>query len=161
MDSRALLAAEPILSRGAVSYRPRYSQSEESSASSDTDEDQNAESTAAESTPSATTPAAMTAEESAKLAWLAIHAREKRQEPDEALKLIESAMAQERDPTRRRGFEEEKKRLETEAARLEENEARAPKIHVELDQDRVVRPRLLPGMAFVPRKKANNEGDVE
>jgi tetratricopeptide (TPR) repeat protein len=161
LDSRALLAAEPILSRGAVSYRPRYSQSEESSASSDTDEDQNAESTAAESTPSATTPAAMTAEESAKLAWLAIHAREKRQEPDEALKLIESAMAQERDPTRRRGFEEEKKRLETEAARLEENEARAPKIHVELDQDRVVRPRLLPGMAFVPRKKANNEGDVE
>jgi hypothetical protein len=74
---------------------------------------------------------------------------------------LQSAEAQDPDHARRRAFEEERKRLETEAARQEENEARAPKIHVELDQDRVVRPRLLQGMAFVPRKKANSEGDVE
>jgi hypothetical protein len=103
----------------------------------------------------------MKPEDAAKLAWFAIHAREKRQEPEEALKLVHSAMAQERDEPRRRAFEEEKKRLETEAARQEENEGRAPKIHVELDQDRVVRPRLLPGMAFIPRRKANSEGDAE
>ena len=103
----------------------------------------------------------MKPEEASKLAWYAIHDREKRDEPDEALKVVQSAMAQEQDHARHLAFEKEEKRLETEASRLEENEARAPKIHVELDQDRVVRPRLLPGMAFVPRKKANGEGDEQ
>jgi hypothetical protein len=42
-----------------------------------------------------------------------------------------------------------------------ENEARAPKIHAELDQDRVVRPRLLPGMPFTPRKATKSEEDAE
>jgi hypothetical protein len=152
-DSRALVAAEPILSSSSVSYGPRFAQSDDSAASSD-DQD-------AESAPAALTPSAMKPEEAAKLAWFAIRAREKRQEPEEALKLVHSAMAQERDEPRHRAFEEEKKRLETEAARQEENEGRAPKIHVELEQNRVVRPRLLPGMAFVPRKTANSEGDAE
>jgi len=151
-DSRALVAAEPILSNSDVSYVPRFSQSDNSAPADDQD---------AENTPAALTSSAMKPEEAAKLAWYAIHAREKRQEPEEALKLVRSAMAQEGDDSRHRAFEEEKKRLETEAAREEENEARAPKIHIELDQDRVVHPRLLPGMAFIPRKKANSEGDVE
>ena len=43
---------------------------------------------------------------------------------------MRSALAQERDDSRHSAFEEEKNRLETEAAREEENEARAPKIHV-------------------------------
>jgi hypothetical protein len=149
-DSRALVAAEPILSGNTASYGPRFSQSADSSDGQDT-----------ESMRTAPTPSAMKPEEVAKLAWYAIRAREKRQEPGEALKLVQNAMVQERDDSRHRAFEEEKKRLETEAAREEENEARAPKIHVELDQDRVVHPRLLPGMAFVPRKTANSEGDVE
>jgi len=154
-DSRALVAAEPILSGYTASDGPRFPQSADSSDGQDT-----------ESTCTAPTPSAMKPEEVAKLAWYAIRAREKRQEPEEALKLVQSAMGdtakgQERDDSRYRAFEKEKKRLETEAAREEENEARAPKIHVELDQDRVVHPRLLPGMAFVPRKTADSEGDVE
>jgi len=149
-DSRALVAAESISSSNTVSYGSRFSQSDDSSVDQD-----------GERARPATTTSAMKPEEAAKLAWYAIHAKEKRQEPEEALKLLQSAEAQEPDHARRRAFEEERKRLETEAARQEENEARAPKIHVELDQDRVVRPRLLQGMAFVPRKKANSEGDVE
>jgi predicted Zn-dependent protease len=149
-DSKALVAAEPILSSNTAFYGPRFSQSRDSSGDQDS-----------ESKPDASIASAIKPEEAAKLAWFAIRAREKRQEPEEALRLVQRAVAQERDNARRRTFEEEKKRLETEAARQEENEARAPKIHVELDQDRVVHPRLLPGMAFVPRKKANSEGDME
>jgi predicted Zn-dependent protease len=149
-DARALVAAEPILSSNTAFYGPRFLQGDNSSGDQDS-----------ESRPVASMPAEMKPEESARLAWFAIRAREKRQEPEEALQLVQSALAQEKDDSRRRAFEEEKKRLETEAARLAENETRAPKIHVELDQDRVVRPRLLPGMAFVPRKTANSEGDVE
>jgi predicted Zn-dependent protease len=155
-DSRALVAYEPLVASNNASYAPRFSRGDDSSASSDATEDNEAE-----SAPPVSTSSAMKPEEAAKLAWYAIHAREKRQEPDEALKLVQSAMAQEQDHARHLAFEKEEKRLETEAARLDENEARAPNIHVELDQDRVVRPRLLPGMAFVPRKKANSEGDVE
>jgi hypothetical protein len=155
-DSRALVAVEPILSRNTVYHTLHFAEGFELTDSPDSNDDQDAE-----SAPAASTSSAMKPEEAAKLAWYAIHAREKRQEPEEALKLVESAMANERDHARHLAFEEEEKRLETEAARLDENEARAPKIHVELDQDRVVRPRLLPGMAFVPRKKANSEGDVE
>jgi tetratricopeptide (TPR) repeat protein len=149
-DSRALVAAEPILSGNTASYGPRFSQGADSSGDQDS-----------ESKFGASIPSEMKPEDAAKLAWFAIRAREKRQEPEEALKLVHSAMAQERDEPRHRAFEEEKKRLETEAARQEENEGRAPKIHVELEQNRVVRPRLLPGMAFVPRKTANSEGDAE
>jgi Flp pilus assembly protein TadD len=149
-DSRALVAAEPILASSAAFYGQRVSRSDDSS------EDQDADSAR-----TAPTPSAMRPEEAAKLAWYGIRAREKRQEPEEALTLARRAMAQEQDHTRHRAFEEEVTRLETERARLEENEARAPKIHAELDQDRVVRPRLLPDMAFAPRKKANSEGDAE
>jgi hypothetical protein len=149
-DSRALVAVESISSSNTVSYGSRFSPSDDSSVDQD-----------GESVRTAPATSAMKPEEAAKLAWYAIHAREKRQEPEEALKLLQSARAQEQDDARRRAFEEERKRLETEAARQEENEARAPKIHAELDQDRVVRPRLLQGMALVPRKKANSEGEME
>jgi hypothetical protein len=70
-------------------------------------------------------------------------------------------MSSETDSSRRHALEEEQKRLETDAAREQENESRAPKIHAELDQDRVVRPRLLPGMPFTPRKAAMNKEDAE
>ena len=149
-DSRALVAAEPILSIDTGIYIPRFIPGGDSSGNN-----------SSEYEPAAPASSAIKPEDAAKLAWYAIHAREKRQEPEEALKLVRSALAQERDDSRHSAFEEEKNRLETEAAREEENEARAPKIHVELDQDRVVHPRLLPGMAFIPRKKANSEGDVE
>ena len=70
-------------------------------------------------------------------------------------------MAEEHDTARHRALEEEQKRLEAEAARVEENAARVPSVHNELEQDRIVRPRLLPGDPFVPRKKAQNEEGAE
>jgi hypothetical protein len=67
----------------------------------------------------------------------------------------------EQDTARRDALVAEKKRLETEAAHEQENSERAPKIHAELDQASMVRPRLLPGMPFVPKKAASGEGDAE
>ena len=148
--SRALVAAEPILADTSSFYGPRFSRRDDSSDDQDT-----------ETARTAPAPTTIKPEQADKLAWFAIRAREKRQEPEEALALAQKAMAQEQDHVRHRAFEEEVTRLEMESERLAENEERAPKIHAELDQDRVVRPRLLPGMAFVPRKQASSEGDAE
>jgi hypothetical protein len=103
----------------------------------------------------------MKPEDAAKLTWFAIRAREKRHEASEALKLARNAVASDKDTARRSKFEAEQKRLETDAARVRENAARAPNIHKDLDQDRVVRPRLLPGEPFTPRKAANGEEEEE
>jgi tetratricopeptide (TPR) repeat protein len=144
-DARALVAAEPILSNGSF-YGQAYAQ-----------EDDSADSEAG----AAPQQISLKPEEMSRLTWLAIHAREKRQETDKALALVRSRLPFEPDTARRNALEEEKKRLETEAARDQENSERAPKIHAELDQASVVRPRLLPGMPFVPKKSASGEGDAE
>jgi predicted Zn-dependent protease len=147
--ARALVAAEPVLQNGSF-YGQRYSLGFDSF--------ENEGYYGQNKIPSLTT---LKAEEANKLTWYAIHAREKRHEADEALTLLRNALSEEHDSARHHALEAEQKRLETEAARVAENEARAPQIHNELDQDRVVRPRLLPGDSFVPRKKANNEEDAE
>jgi hypothetical protein len=148
-NARALLAAEPVIANGSF-YGPQYSQRYDSF------ENQGSYGQQRNSSLSALKP-----EEANKLTWLAIHAREKRHESNDALTLAQSALSSEKDAARRHALEEERKHLETEAARVAENAARAPNIHKDLDQDRVVRPRLLPGEPFVPRKKANNEEGAE
>jgi tetratricopeptide (TPR) repeat protein len=144
-DARALLAAEPILAGGSF-YGQRTTPAYDSS------EDE-------EDTGSQKTPVlpSMKPEDAAKLTWFAIRAREKRHEAGEALKLARNAAASDKDTARRNKFVAEQKRLEDAAARVNENAARAPNIHKDLDQDRVVRPRLLPGEPFTPRKAANGE----
>jgi hypothetical protein len=142
LDARALVAAEPILQGGSF-----YGQG---------DQLPDAASANVELKP----------EEAAKLTWFAIHAREKRHEESDALMLATNSLPLEQDRVRRKALDDEQQRLKTNAEREHENEARAPRIHAELDQDRVVRPRLLPGMALVPRKPAGNqrdgqEGDAE
>jgi tetratricopeptide (TPR) repeat protein len=148
-NARALVAAEPIIENRSF-YGERYSQGNDSF-ENDGYYGQNKISLLT----------ALKPEEANKLTWFAIHAREKRHEADEALTLVRSALSLEQNSARRGALEEEQKRLETEAARVAENESRAPRIHNELDQDRIVRPRLLPGEPFVQRKKANNEEDAE
>jgi tetratricopeptide (TPR) repeat protein len=148
-DARALLASEPILAGGnfyGQRSAPAYYSSED-------EENVGSQRTTVLST--------MKPEDAAKLTWFAIHAREKRHEADEALKLARDAASSERDAARRSKFEAEQKRLETDAARIRENAARAPNIHKDLDQDRVVRPRLLPGEPFTPRKAATSEEEEE
>ncbi|HEY1254871.1 MAG TPA: hypothetical protein VGF01_08830, partial [Terracidiphilus sp.] len=149
LSTRALVAAEAILSGGSF-YGPQ-SYSRFGSYENESGEDQ----------PQSPAFPKLKPEEANKLTWFAIHAREKRHEADEALTLLRNAMAEEQDTARHRALEEEQKRLEAEAARVEENAARAPSIHNELEQDRIVRPRLLPGDPFVPRKKAQNEEGAE
>ncbi|MGA7832216.1 MAG: hypothetical protein WCA21_14760 [Terracidiphilus sp.] len=146
---RALVAAEPVLQNGSF-YGQRAATEYDSSGYQGDDGQQQAQ-----------IYPIMKPEDAAKLTWFAIHAREKRNESQVALSLAQSAASSELDPSRLQAFQNEAQRLETEASRVEENEARAPKIHAELDQDRVVRPRLLPGDPFVPSKKAKNEEDAE
>jgi hypothetical protein len=149
MDSRALLAAEPILQYGSF-YGQR---SVPAYASSEDEEDADSQRAPASSP--------MKPDEAYKLTWFAIHAREKRHEASEALMLARNAAALELDLARRSALEKEQKRLETDAARERENAARAPNIHKDLDQDRVVHRRLLPGEPFTPRKAANGEEEEE
>ena len=141
-DAGALVAAEPILVNSGSFYGPLNAQGYNSA--------NGREETGPGSIP---TISSLKPEEATKLTMSAIHAREKRHEMDVALKLAQSAP--------QFYLKEETKRLETEAACERENEARAPKIHAELAQDRVVRPRLLPGMAFTPSKAARNGEDAE
>jgi hypothetical protein len=150
MDARALLAAEPILENGGTFYGQRFAQGYDSF--------HNQGYYGQQKIPSLSK---LKPEDASRLSWLAIHAREKRHENDEALTLARGAVQAEADASRLKAFAQEEDRLETEAAREEENAARAPKIHAEMDQDRVVRPRLLPGMPFTPRKAAHSEEDAE
>jgi tetratricopeptide (TPR) repeat protein len=148
-DARALVAAEPILQYGSFygqSAAPAYIAPED-------EEDTGSQNTRVNSS--------MKPEEANKLTWLAIHAREKRHEAGEALTLVANALRMEKDPARRSKLEEEQKRLQTDAARIRENAARAPNIHQDMDQDRVVRPRLMPGEPFTPRKTARSEEEEE
>jgi tetratricopeptide (TPR) repeat protein len=149
-DARALLAAEPILENGATFYGQRFSQG------NDTFENEGYY--GQNKIPALST---LKPEDAYKLTWFAIHAREKRHEASEALSLTTRALRLEKDPARLHALEEEQKRLQTDAAREVENAARAPNIHKDLDQDRVVRPRLLPGEPFTPRKTATSEEDAE
>jgi len=165
-DARGLVAAEPILETGQY-YGDYYSQ-EEDSVSDDSEsalgysaEDESVSSEESAGRQKAVSLASMKPEEASKLIWFAIHAQEKRHENDKALSLARRGRNLDRDQARRSALEKESKRLQTELARERENAARAPKIHNELEQDRVVRPRLLPGMAFVPGKAASDEEDAE
>lgn len=143
-DARALLAAEPILESGGNFYSQRYSQ--------DDDALQNDGSYGQQRLPTLST---LKPEDALKLTWLAIRAREKRRETDVALQLANAAQVLEKEP--QHTFKDEVERLKMNAARERENESRAPNIHAELTQDRVVRPRLLPGMPFTVKKVTTNE----
>jgi Tfp pilus assembly protein PilF len=150
LDARALVAAEPILENGGTFYGQRFSQGFDSFHSQGY--------VGRQKIPALSF---LNPEDASRLTWSAIHAREKRHETDEALQLVQRAANAEKDSSRQQALDEEQKRLETDVAREQENESRAPKIHAELEQDRVVRPRLLPGMPFTPRKTARNEEDAE
>ena len=93
-------------------------------------------------------------EERSKLFWLIVRAHEKRGEDDQALGMLTSFIPAEKDAPRKTALEKERNRLQLEVARQTENQARAPIIHRQLEQDRVVRPRLQEGAAFVPNKPA-------
>jgi tetratricopeptide (TPR) repeat protein len=154
-DALALVAAEPVLENGGDFYGQGFAGYYGS------DEAESRFSNQIKSALGRQKP-----EDAGKLTWFAIRAHEKRQENDEALQLVLHALRSETLKSQngspgRDALEKEKLRLKTDVAREAENEARAPKIHAELDQDRVVHPRLLPGMAFTPKATAQNEESAE
>ena len=97
-------------------------------------------------------PSLLKPEERSKLLWSMLRAREKRDESNTALALIVQFLPMEKDAARKAALEKERDRLQLDIARQTENGARAPIVHRALEQDRMVRPRLLEGMAFTPRK---------
>ena len=141
-DSRALIAAEPFLDTFEGYSYMRYR------SASAAGEDDNGLPV------SLLQPA-----DKLKLYQLAEKAREKRQEHSEALSLVKSAKEFVKDPRQLAALDEIQKRLQLDADRESENAARAPTIHNDLVQDHVVEPRILPGMSFVRRVKADEEGD--
>ena len=92
-----------------------------------------------------------------RLYLLAIRAREQQHETWEALRLVQQALSGMKNPQRRQALQAQQTRLNLELARVQENQARAPKIHAELEQDRVVRARWIAGTPFVPQAIAEGE----
>lgn len=147
MPDRALIAYEPLKDANLFGGQPQYG----SNAWSD---DQSAE------PPNQPSAPLLTPQDANKLAWDLIHAHEKRGETTEALELLQQAIAGEKDAARKQALTSEQNKLNEDLARLEENASRAPKIQDAVEQDHVVRPRLLPGMA-VPTPKAAADEEEE
>ena len=99
-------------------------------------------------------PSLLKPEERNKLFWSMVRARQKRGEDDQALALLARIALWEEDRAQKIALEKERDRLQSEIARRLENQSRAPVIHRQLEQDRVVRPRVQAGVAFVPKKPA-------
>ncbi|HTW47563.1 MAG TPA: hypothetical protein VMD92_06435 [Acidobacteriaceae bacterium] len=160
-DARALLAAQPFLQNWS-SWDTSQVQSEDPVQGSDDTGDQSADDAQQDgesigaSPPSGSNPS-LTAEDSAKLDRLAIHALEEQHEWQQALQLAQQAESSHAKSPLAQQFTVERTRLEDLVAREEENESRAPQIHAPLEQDHVVRPRLRPGDAFTPPKKTDEE----
>ena len=149
-DSRALVAAEPLLqefSQYGAAYESESEEPDEGTAGGGASDP---------SAPALSFPS-LKPEDARRLFALAEKANEKRHDLAEALRIVQLAEPWEKDPKQRQAMAEIRKRLELEQARIAENEARAPRIHAELDQDRIVEPRLLPGMPFTPSKVNREE----
>lgn len=128
VDSRALVAARPYLQFGNY-YGPVYAERMA---------DQFGEQPSFVS---------LKPEETIRLIQLVLGVYERRRDFASASNLLPAALRIVQDPARRKALEEKKSHIDDELARLQENDERAPNVRAELDQDRVVRPRLLPGMS--------------
>jgi cellulose synthase operon protein C len=103
----------------------------------------------------------LTPQENHKLVWDLIHVHERRGETTDALELLQQALMGEMDAAHKQTLTNEQNKLNEDLARQDENASRAPKIQDAVEQDHVVRPRLLPGMALPPKKKAATEEESE
>lgn len=155
-DARGLLAAQPFLqnpsSWSATRYEPQNAEeSSDDAGGQDAGDTQAAGNFGNAQFAPVSTPA-LSAEDSAKLDGLAIHALEERHEWQQALQLARQAENSHAKSPLAQQFTEARTRLLDLLNRQQENESRAPKIRDQLDQDHVVRARLRPGDAFTPQK---------
>jgi hypothetical protein len=92
-----------------------------------------------------------------KLIELAAAAYERKREYAEASRIVAQAMDIIRDSANREKLEAKQTRLSDTIARVQENDARAPNVHAALDQNRIVRGRLLPGMPLPAKPRLEVE----
>jgi hypothetical protein len=154
-DSRAMVAAEPYLqSASAYSATDANSTEEalgegaEAAPMEDGHETYSAQNLSLSS---------LTADEKAKLLDLAISAEERRHDLVAASRLLPIAIHGSKDQAHRQSLIEKQKQVDLELAREQENDARAPNVHAEMEQSNVVRPRLKAGETFEARKHRSQE----
>lgn len=129
-DSRALIAAEPYLQQyPSYGAGASYSPAEEDAAS-------------AEPADAPATLAALPRDQALELLELASAAYERRRDYADAGELLRRALPLCRTDAERTTIAEGKTKVDREAARLAENDARAPAIHAPLEQPNTVRPKL-------------------
>ena len=147
-DARALVAADWYLQNAYASGDMTAEEDADSSPTPATDDDM----------PAAPSYASLKRADKIRLLQLALAAYEKRHDFANASRMVSLAL-EEAGPESKlySTLEERKKQLDTETARAQENQSRAPNIRAELDQDRIVRPRLLPGMPVPPQPAKEDE----
>lgn len=150
-DAQALVAAEPYLQ-----YINSYG--DNSSTNDDTaDEPADTSSAGDDRINAASSFNSLKRGERVRLLQLALAVYERRKDFANAYKMVTAALQQVHKGTKQYdALSAQQKQIETETARAQENEARAPDIRAALNQDRVVRPRLLPGMP-VPARPAKED----
>lgn len=129
-DSRALIAADQYLQP--FYYNP---------AANDFADQQTSERATNESSLQSLKP-----EHALKLIQLAVAAYERRRDYADGLRIVSQATQVLRDPASHKALKGLQKHINEEVSRVQENDTRAPNVHPELDQDRIVTGKLLPGM---------------
>ncbi|HEY0759091.1 MAG TPA: hypothetical protein VGD59_07545 [Acidisarcina sp.] len=156
-DARALVAAGPFLS-GYPRPANHYASAEDDAGPADNDEGQtNSSSYAGNAAGQGTSINSLSPTDAIRLYTLAMHVLEDRHDTQQALAMLQEALFWVKEPAARRTLEADQRRLNARLAREQENAARAPKVHAELDQDRIVRPRLLPDTPSHATKTAQQE----
>jgi len=140
-DFRALVAAQSYIQSWSE-YYPSYMQDHYTQEPEDyTPYSANSADEQAEGNSS---PAALTPADTARLALLAVRAYEHHHDSQHASRIVQAALNTVHDPALRKPLVDEQQRVDVELARIRANDARAPIIHADLEQTRVVRPHLLP-----------------
>jgi cellulose synthase operon protein C len=142
-DSRALIAAAAYLQTNYYDYSPYNGAADDDTAT--------APSNSTESL------AALPRAQAARLLRSAIAAYRARRDYVKAQQLASAGLRLLTKPEDRTAFQDLEEQINLLQVRSQENQTRAPDIHPELDQSRIVRPRLLPGMPVPAKPKSNAE----
>ena len=140
-DSRALTAAEPYLQP--YYYNP---------GASDFSEQQTGEQVT-----NGTSLQSLKPERALKLIQLAASAYERKRDYAEGVRIVTQAMQVIHDSASNQILQQLEKHLNEQVARVQENDARAPNVHPDLEQDRIVTGKLLPGMPVPPTPQKEDQ----
>jgi hypothetical protein len=136
-DSRALVAAAPYLENAYYYYRSNdraaYEQGDSDAGSEDESDTQPTRPVSFETLAPA---------QAARIMELAAAAYERRRDYPNALHVLSMGLSLIHQPALRASLIDNRKHVNLAQARSQENDARAPNVRAELDQDRIVRPRL-------------------